>query len=198
MKKRARKKVTPKSYLPVAKITREELVLDNKHKQSKEGNGCTQNLKTESQTRPFSPYDAQLTASSVPLSPNFFQACSALDSWKNGAKQTKLPTSPKQQPPLKLAAVSANDIFSPSYFSNVHDACKHYAAKWTPTTISSPTPVLPLESVASCQSGPHVTNTPQFKKDSVQSIIGVGKKLLFFSSEKEESYTPLPYKVAFS
>ena len=78
------------------------------------------------------------------------------------------------------------------------DACKHYAAKWTPATISSPT-VLPLEShlesVASCQSGPHVTNTPQFKKDSVQSIIGVGMKL-FFSSEKEESYTPLPYKVA--
>ena len=143
----------------------------NKQKQSNEGNGCTQNSKTESQTRLFSPYDAQLTASSVPPpSPNFFQACSALHS-------------------SSQAAVSANDIFSPSYFSNA--SCKHYAAKWTPAIISSPT--LPLESVASCQSGPHVTNTPQFKKDSVQSIIGVGKKLLFFSSEKEESYTPLPY-----
>ena len=97
LKKRAnRKKVTPKSYLPVAKVSREELVLDNNLKQPNEDNGCTQNSKTESQTRPFSPYDAQLTDQSHP----FFQACSALDS-------------------SSQAAVSANDIFSPSYFSNV-------------------------------------------------------------------------------
>ena len=132
--------------------------------------------------------DARLIAASALQSLSAMKSGSSLKQDESGGTSTRGLVETISVPTMSPSHTSRGGVFADDLFSN---ATANASATFA--NVSFSTPEIPLEGTSSCNSGPFIMDTPQFKQRTVECI--KGKNLFPVGESTEESWTPLPYKM---